>query len=71
MQIDRTYGWLILAFALVYIFVETYFFAVTQSSVSNHLSYLPSCAEEVIADGIGLLIACLGFALLAFTNKSN
>ncbi len=62
MQINRTHGWIILLLSFIYINIESAFFG-------SH--FLPSCETEVIAGGLGLLITCLGFALLAFSNKSN
>lgn len=55
----KVMGYLICALGMAYLYMETRFFG------SN---WWPTCPEEVIADGIGAIICCIGLAVVAITN---
>jgi len=57
----KTIGYLIWALGFVFLIVETHYFG------SN---FWPSSSEEIIADGIGVLICTIGIAVVSL-DKHN
>ena len=58
----KNIGVLIVALGFIYACMETAFFG---------SSFLPSCANEVIADGIALMVCSLGWVIIAIGRQDK